>query len=40
MLKKIQEIFFEPKMAFLIFTVFVFVYLVSLDEEGAFQKNF
>ena len=40
MLKKIQEIFFEPKMAFLIFTVFVFVYLVSLDEEGAFQKKF
>jgi len=40
MLKKLQEIFFEPKMAFLIFTVFVFVYLVSLDEEGAFQKKF
>ena len=33
-------IFFEPKMAFVIFLVFIISYLVLLDEEGAFKKKF
>ena len=34
------EFFFNPKTAFLIFLIFIIVYLILLDVEGAFQKKF
>jgi hypothetical protein len=39
MLSIFRNFFFEPRMAFFIFTTFIIIYLVFLDEEGAF-KNF
>lgn len=40
MLTTLRDIFFEPKMAFIIFTIFIAVYLIGLDEEGAFTEKF
>ena len=31
---------FNPKIAFTVFLIFIVVYLVLLDEEGAFRKKF
>jgi len=36
----IKKIFFEPRMAFSIFVLFIMVYLIVLDEEGGFSKKF
>ena len=36
----IKKVFFEPRMAFSIFVIFIVIYLVVLDEEGAFSKKF
>ncbi len=40
MIKKLRDIFFEPRIAFCIFILFIIGYLVILDEEGAFTKKF
>ncbi len=40
MKRVLQNFFFEPRVAFCIFVVFILVYLVILDEEGAFTKKF
>jgi hypothetical protein len=39
MLSFFKNYLFEPRIAFLIFVVFIIAYLIFLDEEGAF-KNF
>ena len=36
----IVKFFLNPKIAFIIFLTFIIIYLVLLDEEGAFQKKF
>ncbi len=36
----IVKFFFNPKIAFIIFLTFIIIYLILLDEEGAFQKKF
>ena len=36
----IKKVFFEPRMAFSIFVIFIVIYLVVLEEEGAFSKKF
>ncbi len=40
MFKRITEFFFHPTKAFLIFTIFILIYLIYLDEEGAFSGKF
>lgn len=40
MKKTILDFVYNPITAFVIFTSFVFIYLVFLDEEGAFQEKF
>ena len=40
MLKFLKKTFFEPRIAFTIFILFIIGYLVFLDEEGAFKGNF
>lgn len=39
-MKQIQNILFEPRVAFVLFTLFMIGYLVFLDEEGAFSGFF
>jgi len=34
------DFFFNAKTAFIIFVIFIIIYLIVLDEEGAFQKKF
>ena len=34
------KIFFEPRIAFSIFVIFIVAYLIILDEEGAFAEKF
>ena len=36
----IKKLFFEPRVAFTIFVIFILVYLIILEEEGAFTKKF
>ena len=36
MIDTVKKIFFEPRVAFSIFVIFIVVYLIVLDEEGAF----
>ena len=36
----LKKTFFEPRVAFAIFIVFIIIYLVFLDAEGAFTNNF
>ena len=40
MLKTLQNVFFEPRMALALFTLALIGLLVFLDYEGAFQKKF
>ena len=40
MLKFLKRTFFEPRIAFGIFVVFIIIYLILLDVEGAFSENF
>ena len=40
MFKKLEHFFLEPRIAFSIFILFIFIYLVILDKEGAFTKHF
>lgn len=37
---KYTEFFFRPTTALMVFTVFIFVYLMFLDESGAFSQKF
>tara|TARA_B100001093_G_scaffold495547_1_gene540155 strand:+ start:2310 stop:2795 length:486 start_codon:yes stop_codon:yes gene_type:complete len=39
-MNKLVNFFFEPRIAFIIFVLFIFGYLILLDEEGAFTENF
>jgi len=36
----LRTIFFEPRLAFGIFVIFIVVYLIILDVDGAFDKEF
>lgn len=40
MIKKFVKFFSEPRIAFSIFILFIGSYLIILDEEGAFTKQF
>lgn len=40
MIKKIAHLLIEPRLAFIVFTIFVITYLIILDEEGAFKDKF
>ena len=39
-LSQIRNIIFEPRVALIIFIVFMIGYLILLDEEGTFRDNF
>jgi hypothetical protein len=39
-MKRVFNFFFSPRVAFIIFVIFITVYLILLDEEGAFRKKF
>lgn len=38
--KEIVDFFISPKVALFIFTIFIVLYLIFLDEEGAFNDKF
>ena len=40
MIKKVKNFLFEPRIAFSLFVIFIGTYLIILDKEGAFTKNF
>ena len=37
---KLTKLFFNPKTAFFIFLIFIIIYLITLDKEGAFKQKF
>ena len=40
MLTRIRDFFFEPRVALVVFVVFIISYLILLDEEGTFADKF